>query len=261
MIRLDDISLYFYGSGRMVLDGITWTIGERERWVLYGKNGSGKTRLLEVVAGYQFPSRGEVRRFGRSSTGCDVRDMRRRIGYVGTPLAELFNGNESLRDVVISGLYASIGLFREPGGGEVRRAHDLMDAIGLGDRGSDRFGVLSDGERQKLLMARALIGRPDILLLDEPARGLDLPSREDLLDTLSFLAKENGLALVYVTHHTEEITPLFEKLFIIERGRCFYSGAVEEGFTSGNLGKLFGRGVVVEKRGGRYYTILKDVAW
>lgn len=254
MIRLDDISLFYPGHPVKILDSISWRIGRGEKWVLFGPNGSGKTKLLEIIAGYIYPSGGEVTRFGMRQGESDIRDLRLRIGYVSTPMRERFPAGETVTDVILSGPRASVGLYDEPSPDEVARAGRLLESAGLADKGPRRFGTLSDGERQKILMLRAIMPEPDLLLLDEPAMGLDLPAREGLLSTLASLCEGKSTSVVYVTHYTDEITPLFDKVFMIQRGRAFYSGSMADGLTGGNLSGIFGTPVAVIRRNGRYFA-------
>ncbi len=257
MIHLNNISLYFPESDGYILRDITWRIGPNEKWVLFGKNGSGKTRLLEIITGYIPPSSGEVFRFGNPPRGTDIRDLRKRIGYVSTFLREMFPPRETLLDVVISGVFASVGLYDEPTPEERDRAVKLLSSIAMEDRAADRFGILSDGEKQKVMMLRALICDPDMLILDEPARGLDLAAREDLLAAIETATAGRSLSAVYVTHHTEEISPLFTNILILEQGECFFQGRIDQGLTGGLLTELFGREVEVTRLHGRYYTTLR----
>jgi len=257
MIEMEHISLYTASTGRSILNDISWRIGSGERWVLFGRNGAGKTRLLEIIAGYNFPSAGSIRRFGKGPLGTDIRELRKRIGYHSTLIEHRFPESDSALDVVLSGCHATIGLFSDPSDGEIHRARALLASVGLETRAGDRFSVLSDGERQKALLARAFIARPDLLILDEPATHLDLAAREDMLEALSGLAESSNAGILYVTHRTEEIIPAFGRLFIIHEGTCCFQGGIDEGLTTARLGGIFGRSVRIERMGGRFYTLLE----
>jgi iron complex transport system ATP-binding protein len=169
----------------------------------------------------------------------------------------MFNRNEKVIDAVVSGLYASIGLYRKPSSSEIDKAASLIQKAGLGGRAHDIIGHLSDGEKQKILMLRALINDPDLLILDEPATGLDIIAREEFLESLSSLTKEREHSVIYVTHHVEEIAPLFKKIFIIDNGECFYKGEIGEALEKDIFTSLFGRSVEVFRRGERLYSSLK----
>ncbi len=256
MIKLENISLDIYGSKRRILNDINWHIEDGDCWVLFGRNGSGKTKLLEIITGYNFPSGGEVTRFGMGHFGSDIRELRKRIGYISSVVREMFNSNERVIDAVVSGLYASIGLYRRPLPAEVEKASLLIQEAGLGGREYDIMSHLSDGEKQKILMLRALINDPDLLILDEPATGLDIIAREEFLESLTAITKKKEHAVIYVTHHVEEITPLFDKIFIIENGECFYKGEIEEAIQKNIFTSLFGRGIEVFRRGERLNSTL-----
>ncbi len=257
MIKLENISLDIYGSKRRILDNINWHIDDGDCWVLFGRNGSGKTKLLEIITGYLFPSEGEVIRFGSGHYGSDIREIRKRIGYISSVVREMFSSSEKVIDAVLSGLYASIGLYRRPTSSEVEKAAELIKTVGLGGREYDVISHLSDGEKQKILMLRALINDPDLLILDEPATGLDIVAREEFLESLDSITKERRHSVIYVTHHVEEITPLFDKIFITNKGECFYKGGISEALDKDIFTSLFGRGVEVFRRGERLYSSLK----
>lgn len=256
MIRLENISLDIYGSSRRILSDINWNINDGESWILFGRNGSGKTKLLEIITGYLYPTEGTITRFGCLQPGSDIRELRKRIGYVSSILREKFNREEKLIDTVLSGLYASIGLYRKPSSGEIQKAHALLAETNLAGRENDVIGHLSDGEKQKVLMLRALINDPDILILDEPATGLDIGAREDFLDSLKNTMKGRDHSLIYVTHHVEEITPLFGRIFVIDEGKCFFKGNIDEALENNIFSTLFKRNIEVFRRGGRLYSSL-----
>ncbi len=257
MIKLNNVSLDIFGAKR-ILDNINWHIEDGEKWILFGRNGSGKTKLLEIVTGYNFPSEGEVIRFGLAQPGHDIRELRKRIGYVSSSLREMFSRRERLIDAVLSGIYASIGMYREASSSEKEKAAHLIGTIGLGGREYDIIGNLSDGERQKILMLRSLINDPDLLILDEPTAGLDIIARENLLEAIEELTAKKTISMIYVTHHVEEITPLFNMIFVIENGSCFFSGGVDDAMEAEVFSSLFNDKIEVFSRGGRIYSMLKS---
>ncbi|MCL2155051.1 MAG: ATP-binding cassette domain-containing protein [Leptospirales bacterium] len=262
MIKLENVSLDIFGSNRRILSCIDWEICSGESWILFGRNGSGKTKLLEIITGYIFPSEGSVRRFGYGHLESDIREIRKRIGYLSSVLREKFNREEKVIDTVLSGIYASVGLYREPSTDEIKRGLDLLREAGLADREDDIIGHLSDGEKQKVFMLRALINNPDILILDEPSVGLDICAREDFLESLKKLMNvmnvmnERKHSLIYVTHHVEEITPIFGKIFIIEDGKCFFNGSVDDAVSKNIFTSLFKRDIEIFKKGERLYSSL-----
>lgn len=257
MIELKNLSLYFYPGTKMILKDINWKIRKGDLWVLFGRNGSGKTKLLEIMAGYLSQSHGEVLRFGPAAEGQDLREVRKRIGIINTMLRNLFNTNEPVIDVVLSGLFATIGLYDEPEPRQRVRARELLHGIGMQDRERDRFGILSDGEKQKIILLRALINEPEMLIFDEPCMGLDISSREDLLSVMEKTAHERKLTVVYVTHHIEEIRPFLKKVFIIEQGESLYQGDIRGGLTGEMLSTVFKRPMRVEDINNRLYAIME----
>lgn len=255
MILLKDVSLKL-PDGRVLLQNINWQIKKSDKWVLFGRNGSGKTRLLEIISGYRFPSGGEVSRFGERHGESDIRELRKRIGYVSTVLHEKFSPRERIIDVVVSGIFASVGLYEDVEKNVYDEALKLLSMAGLAGRENDSFGILSDGERQKLMMLRAIIRHPDLLILDEATKGLDLAAREDFLSLIEKINTTQNPTIIYVTHHIEEIISLFGNIFMLQKGKCFFSGSVNEGISSKRLSELFERPVIVEQKGERYYTSL-----
>lgn len=254
MIRLENVSLDIYGANRRILSDINWHIMPGENWILFGRNGSGKTKLLEIVTGYIYPTEGKVYRFGLGQTGNDIRDIRTRIGYISSSIKEKFSVREKVIDSVLSGLYASVGLYRRPSKHEYERASRLIADLGLAGREKDPIGHLSDGEKQKVMMLRALVNDPELLIFDEPAAGLDITAREDLLDSINAIASRKNIATVYVTHHVEEITPLFRKIYIIDQGTCCYNGTIEDAVEKQIFSKVFGRKVEVFRKNNRYHS-------
>lgn len=255
MIKLNNVSLDIYGAGR-ILNNINWHIKDGEKWVLFGRNGSGKTKLLEIVTGYNYASQGEVVRFGLGQPGHDIRELRKRIGYVSSSLREMFSRRERLIDAVLSGIYASIGMYREAANEERERAAYLISTIGLRGREYDIIGNLSDGEKQKLLMLRSLINDPDLLILDEPSAGLDIIARENLLESIEELTRRKIISVIYVTHHVEEITSFLENIFVIDEGECFFQGPVNDALDKNIFSSLFNKKIEVFRKESRLYSML-----
>ena len=253
ILALEEVSLS--RGGLTILDQISWRVLSGEHWVVMGPNGSGKTTLLNLLAGYLWPSRGKVRVLGETYGQTDVRTVRRRIGWVGASLVEQiarYHGEDPARAVVLSGSEASIGLYRRPEPREVEAAEELLaelDAAALAER---PFSVLSQGERQKVALARAWFANPAILVLDEPANGLDLATREGLLQGLTRLARRTSApSVVYVTHRVEEVLPWFTHALVLNAGKVVASGRKRAVLTDGPLSRAFGIGVEVVWRGDR----------
>ncbi|MBN2079342.1 MAG: ATP-binding cassette domain-containing protein [Spirochaetes bacterium] len=256
MIQLENISLYFIDKKEYILKDISWHIREGENWVLFGRNGSGKSKLLEIIAGYRSASRGNVIRFNRGQAGTDIRELRKRIGYISTSLKDQFSPHEKIIDILLSGVYASIGLYEDPDSTNREKALRLLDIIGMIQRQSEPFNHFSDGEKQKILLARAIIRDPDILILDEPSMALDLGAREEVLATIERLQEHKRCSVIYVTHHTEEISPLFTKLFILHDSRCLHQGDVSGGINNEMMSEIFRREITVVHMNGRFYSMV-----
>ena len=238
-------------DGATLLDRIDWTVREGERWVLLGPNGAGKTTLLQLAAATVHPTRGSVEVLGERLGEVDVFELRPRIGLASAALAEKLPARERVRDVVVTAAYAVTGRWREDyDPADLRRAEDLLVALGVGRLADRRFGTLSEGERKRVQIARALMTDPELMLLDEPAAGLDLGGREDLVRRLGSIAADpDAPALVLVTHHVEEIPPGFTHALLLRQGRVVVAGPLEAALTGEALGDCFGIALVLERHG------------
>lgn len=240
--------------GATVLEGIDWVVGWGERWVVLGPNGSGKTTLFQLASGYLHPSRGTVSILGGRLGRVDVRTLRRRIGIVSSAVAKKLLPGVSAADVVISGRHGDL----EPwwgsyGDADRRRAAGLLCDAGIADVAERPFGALSEGERQRVLLARALMSEPELLLLDEPAAGLDMGARERLVSFLSSASAGAASATaVMVTHHVEEIPVGFTHALLLRSGIVIAKGSLDEVVTSDLISQTFDVDVTVVSRGGRW---------
>lgn len=238
-----------------MLHGVEWKVGSGERWAVLGPNGSGKTTLFELCSGYLHPTRGVVEILGLRLGRVDVRRMRERIGLVSTALAKKLVPDVRGLDVVMSARYGAL----EPwwhtyADSDRQRAWDLLKGAGFEHVADRPFGVLSDGERQQVLLARALMSEPDLLLLDEPAAGLDLAGRERLVQTLARLAADpDRPPTVMITHHVEEIPSGFDHVLLLRQGRVVAAGPIDETLHDGSLSETFDLPLVVERIDGRWY--------
>lgn len=240
-------------AGRALLDDVGWTVRPGERWVLLGPNGSGKTTLLRVAGLWLRPTAGTVAVAGETSGRTDVRSLRARIGYTSAALADSLRADVDALDVVMTGRRAALEAWWHHWSDDDRAAAAReLDRVGAGALAGRRFGTLSSGERQRVLLARALAGAPDLLLLDEPAAGLDLGAREDLVDRLGALAADPATApMVLVTHHPEEIPPGFTHALLLRHGRVVAAGPFDEVVAGGPLSACFGLDLEVTRSGGR----------
>jgi iron complex transport system ATP-binding protein len=237
-----------------LLEGITWTVEEDERWVVLGPNGAGKTTLLQVAAAQLHPTRGVAAVLGEVLGAVDVFELRTRIGLTSVALADRIPRNERVRDVVVSASYSVLGRWRERYDElDHERAADLLTELGVNRLADRTFGTLSEGERKRVQIARALMTDPELLLLDEPAAGLDLGGREDLVSTLSVLAMDEASpATVLVSHHVEEIPPGFTHALLLRGGRTVAAGPLEEVLTEKIVSTTFGMPLQLQHQDGRW---------
>jgi iron complex transport system ATP-binding protein len=238
----------------MLLRNIDWTAHEDERWIVIGPNGAGKTTLLQVAATQLFPTEGTVEVLGEKLGDVDVFDLRPRIGLTSASLAERVPAAEKVIDLVLTASYAILGRWKEEyDSADVTRAVELLDALGCAHLIRRRFATLSEGERKRVQIARAMMPDPELLLLDEPAAGLDLGGREDLLRRLSFLARDpKAPMMVLVTHHVEEVPDGFTHAMLLRRGSVLARGRIEDVFTTKNLSRCFGVPLEIEHRNNRW---------
>jgi iron complex transport system ATP-binding protein len=237
-----------------ILDGVDWTVGPDERWVVLGPNGSGKTTLLRIASLYLHPSRGEVEVLGHRLGRVDVRRLRTEIGLVSPALAGLLRDEVPAVDVVMAAREAALETWWHHYGDEDRaHALDLLDRVGAAHTADRAFGALSSGERQRVLVARSLWGDPGLVLLDEPTAGLDLGAREDMVVRLQALADDPSMPpTVLVTHHVEEIPAGFTHGLLLRSGRVVARGPIDSVVTARALTEAFGLPLAVDRREGRY---------
>ncbi|MBA2940060.1 ATP-binding cassette domain-containing protein [Paenibacillus sp. CGMCC 1.16610] len=236
MIHLSHI--HFIRGERHILNDVNVHIQPGEHWVLLGRNGSGKTTLLEMMNGYEFPSRGTVDVLGNRYGQCDVREVRKRIGYISQSLMEKLNLSDPVIEVVATGEYAYLRFYQEIPQEVLDRAMVMLERVRIRHLAHQTLGSLSQGERKKVMLARSLMMKPSLLVLDEPAAGLDLYERERFLRDVNELSKQD-ITVVYVTHHIEEIIPLITHVAIIEQGELIAAGPKKEVLTPGNIRKAF----------------------
>ncbi|WP_426595451.1 ABC transporter ATP-binding protein [Cellulomonas sp. McL0617] len=237
-----------------ILDDVTWTVRDGERWVVLGRNGAGKTTLVQVASGRMHPTTGTADLLGSRLGRVDVFELRPRIGLSSAALADRIPAGETVRDVVLTAAYGVTGRWREDYEAlDEARATDLLAAFGVAHLSDRYFGTLSEGERKRVQIARSLMTDPELLLLDEPAAGLDLGGREELVAALAELAADRkSPVLVLVTHHVEEIPPGFTHLLLLRQGKVFAAGPVDDVLTAATLSGAFDLDLAVEKVDGRW---------
>lgn len=243
------------GDARL-LDGIDLEVGEGERWVVMGPNGAGKTTLLLLASARMFPTSGAVTVLDEELGGVDLAELKPRIGWASSAMAGDIPPGESVLDVVMTGAWAVSGRWREHYDPADRaRAQALLQDWGMGSLASRTYGTLSEGERKRTLIARALMADPELLLLDEPGAGLDLGGREDLVDRLGRLARDpDAPALIVVTHHVEEVPEGFTHCLLLRGGRVVAAGPIAQVLTDTLLSQTFDMPITVLRDGGRWFA-------
>lgn len=241
-------------GGKKLLDDVTWEVEEGERWVVLGPNGAGKTTLLQLAAARLHPTTGVAGVLGEVLGAVDVFELRPRIGLASAAIAGRLPGDEIVRDVVVTASYGIVGRWRERYDElDHQRAAELLDLLGAGHLAGRRYGTLSEGERKRVQIARALMTDPELLLLDEPAAGLDLGGREDLVQRLRTLAEDiEAPSTVLVTHHVEEIPPGFTDVLMLRDGKVVAAGPIELTLTAENLSATFGMPLVLDRHADRW---------
>jgi iron complex transport system ATP-binding protein len=236
-----------------ILHDVSWRVDRGQHWVILGANGSGKTSLLSALTGYLMPTSGEIT-IGNAHFGAtDWRDVRTAVGLVSASLGQRIEPEQTGREVILSGRQAQINLWRRVTAAEEREAARILRQVHASHLAHRPWLFLSQGERQRMLIGRALMARLKMLFLDEPCAGLDPVAREDFLGFLQKLARRpQAPTLVLVTHHVEEIVPVFTHVLMLHRGRVLACGEKARVLTSGNLGKTFGAGVTLRRTGSRY---------
>ena len=244
----------FVRDHRAILSDISWVIDSQERWVIVGPNGAGKTTLLSMLASLTHPSSGSVTILGETLGKTDVFELRPRVGFASSDMTNRIPYNETVLDTVLTAAYGVTGRWREDYEDiDNRRAHRVLSEWRLDDLADTAIRTLSDGEKKRVQIARAVMTDPELLLLDEPAGSLDVGAREDVIEMLDHFASDPGSpAMVMVTHHVEEIPAGFTHLMVIAEGRIVGAGPIRDTLTGDVLSEAFGRPLSVTHNNGRY---------
>ncbi|MBT0565483.1 ABC transporter ATP-binding protein [Williamsia sp. CHRR-6] len=255
-LLIDFTDVHLVRDGGTLVGPITWQVELDERWVILGPNGAGKTSLMRMAAAETHPTAGSAVLLGEVLGSTDVRDLSTRIGVTSSMLADRIPDDELVTDLVISAGYSVLGRWREQYE-EVDRAQavETLESMGAEHLADRRFGTLSEGERKRVLIARALMTDPELLLLDEPAAGLDLGGREELVARLGELAADpDAPAIVLITHHVEEIPEGFTHALLLAEGVAVASGLLPDVLTSENLSTAFSQSITLDSVDGRYFA-------
>jgi iron complex transport system ATP-binding protein len=243
-------------GGKVLVGPITWAVELDERWVVIGPNGAGKTSLLRIAAAMEYPSSGTAYVLGERLGRTDMSELRARVGLSSSALSQRVPDDEVVRDLVVSAGYAVLGRWREKYEDvDYEQAVDMLESLGAEHLAERTYGTLSEGERKRVLIARSLMTDPELLLLDEPAAGLDLGGREELVARLADLAADpDAPAIVLVTHHVEEIPQGFSHCLLLSEGKVVASGLLADVLTSENLSTAFGQSIALDVTDGRYFA-------
>ncbi len=252
VLRLRGVGVRYDRS--MLLRDVDWTAHSDESWVVIGPNGAGKTTLLQVAATLIAPSHGSVEILGEPLDRADIADLRTRIGMASAAIADQVPPGEKVIDLVLTASYGILGREAEDyDSDDVTRAVELLDVLGCARLIRRRFASLSEGERKRVQIARSLMADPEMLLLDEPAAGLDLGGREDLLRRIAGLLKDpRSPMMVLVTHHIEEVPEGFTHALLMRKGTVLAAGPLTEVFTERNLSRCFGVPLLIERHSSRW---------
>jgi iron complex transport system ATP-binding protein len=255
-LLIDFVRVSLRRGGQVLVGPVTWSVELDERWVVIGPNGAGKTSLLRIAAAMEHPSSGKAYVLGERLGRVDMSELRARVGLSSSALSQRVPDGEVVRDLVVSAGYAVLGRWRERYEDvDYAQAIDMLESVGAEHLADRTYETLSEGERKRVLIARSLMTDPELLLLDEPAAGLDLGGREELVARLADLAADpDAPAIVLVTHHVEEIPPGFSHGLVLSEGQVVASGLLSDVLTAENLSTAFGQSIALEVIDGRYFA-------
>ena len=251
VLKLDGLSIR--RGGTIILRDISWRVERGQHWAMLGANGSGKTSLLSALTGYLMPTSGEISVLGQRYGAADWRELRKQIGLVSSSVRQMMAEDEPALITVASGKFAMIDFWGDPSRTELAAAKRLLHQVECGYIADRAWSVLSQGERQRVLIARALMAQPRLLILDEPCAGLDPAAREHFLQFIQRLGRQkNSPTLVLVTHHVEEIMPVFSHVLLLKGGRVLAGGKKSAVLKSAMLSNAFNAQMKLSRRAGRY---------
>lgn len=257
MIDMKDVS--WRRNGKTILSAIDWCVNKGEHWGVLGLNGSGKTTLLNMVNGYIWPTTGEISVLGSVFGKKDLRELRKSIGWVSSSLEEKINGRQLVQRIVVSGKHAQTVVYNEPSKADYEEAYEIMALMRCSYLRDQPYETCSNGEKQKILIARGLMAKPNLLILDEPTSGLDFVAREELLMMIEqLIIRDHAPTIILITHHIEEILPEFSHVLLLQDGTVFDQGRREEVIIESKLSNFFERAVNIDWRRDRVWMTLAD---
>lgn len=257
MIQLNNVS--FVRQGKTILEDIDWQVKPGEHWVMMGLNGSGKTSILNIIQGQNWPTTGEVtvleETFGKTS----IPNLQKRIGWVGSTLNTRINHYQTVEKIILSGLFSTIGIYQKYTEEDLDAVDRIMKHLDIYDLKSKKYSQCSQGQQQFVLIARSLISRPELLILDEPCNGLDLFATEKLLKkVVELISSDDGPTVIFVTHHAEQIMPEFDHTLLLKDGRIFEQGPTQNILNADKLTKFYDQPVnVINLENDRFLVYLK----
>jgi iron complex transport system ATP-binding protein len=255
VVELENVS--WRREQRLILDQIDWQINKGEHWCLVGLNGSGKTSILDLINGYHWSTTGKITVLGKKFGETDLRELRKEIGWVSTSMQQRLHAYEMVENIIISGKFASVGIYEQTEKQDYEFVQQLLAAWKAEHLYGRIYQTLSQGEKQKVLIGRALMAKPKLLILDEPCTGLDIFAREQVLHMIEQIANDpDAPTLIYVTHHIEEILPCFTHTLLLKRGRIAEKGRSSDVLTEANLRDFFETSLTVERKNGRNWLML-----
>jgi iron complex transport system ATP-binding protein len=253
MLELNDVTVV--KDGKKIIENIDWSVSDGENWAVFGPNGSGKSFLLRIIYASQNFSTGKVSIFGKEIGKISIWELKKYIGFVSDLLQKDYHERSSVIDVICSGFFSSIGLYDDVSDFMIEKSKEIMASLGIRHLSERRYGELSHGEQRRVLIARALVFDPRLLILDEPCTGLDIQSRERFLSTVENISKQRNI--IFVTHHIEEIMPCITHVIFMKDGKVYGIGTKDKMMTEKNIRDILGYdGRLIEEHG-RYYLYPK----
>ncbi len=242
-------------GNQYLLRNVDWIVNKGERWVVFGANGSGKTTLLSILAGFSEYESGSCKLFGKEQKEYDLDSLRTNIGWVSSSFFDKQYHKELVRDIILSGKTGALGIRGQIENEDYIMVRRLLKAVNLEDKIEHQYNMLSKGEQQTILLVRAMMSRPQIIILDEPCTGLDVLNREKVFYLIRELSKNPELTIIYVTHYLEEIIEVFDKGLLIKNGEIFTTGEINDTFTSETISDFFETNLDVVKSNDKMYSV------